>query len=313
MNRDSVIYVAGHRGLVGAALERALRRRGHERLVHRTHDELDLGDRRAVDAFFEAERPEYVFLAAALVGGIVANNTYPADFIRENLEVQLSVIDAAHRFGVRKLMFLGSACIYPKICAQPIKEEYLLTGPLEPTNAPYAIAKIAGISLCESYNRQYGTNFVSVMPTNLYGPGDRFDLQNSHVLPALLRRIHEARLAGAPSVAIWGTGKPRREFMHVDDMAAACLHLMDHYDSSQIINVGTGQDISIGDLARKIQALVGYEGRLEFDPSKPDGTPLRRLDISRLLATGWSPAIDLDAGLKQTYDWFLDNLGHLRN
>ncbi len=313
MNRDSVIYVAGHHGLVGAAIERVLRDRGFTRLVHRTHEELDLADRRAVDAFFDAERPEYVFLAAALVGGIVANNTYPADFIRENLEVQLSVIDAAYRFGVRKLMFLGSACIYPKICAQPIKEEYLLTGPLEPTNAPYAIAKIAGISLCESYNRQYGTNFVSVMPTNLYGSGDRFDLQNSHVLPALLRRIHEAKLAGAPSVTIWGTGTPRREFMHVDDMAGACVHLMDHYDSSEIINVGTGQDISIGELARKIQDLVGYEGRLEFDPSKPDGTPLRRLDISRLLATGWSPAIDLDSGLRLTYEWFLENIGHLRS
>ena len=312
MNRDSVIYVAGHRGLVGAALERALRGRGFERLVHRTHGELDLADRRAVDAFFAAERPEYVFLAAALVGGIVANSTYPADFIRNNLEVQLSVIDAAHRHKARKLMFLGSACIYPKVCPQPIKEEYLLTGPLEPSNAPYAIAKIAGISLCQSYRRQYGANFVSVMPTNLYGPGDRFDLQNSHVLPAILRRLHEARQSEAPSVTIWGTGTPRREFMHVDDLASACVHLMEHYDSPEIVNIGTGEDISIADLARKIQALVGYEGRLEFDPSKPDGTPLRRLDISRLLATGWAPTIGLDEGLMQTYDWYVANLGHLR-
>jgi GDP-L-fucose synthase len=312
VNRDSVIYVAGHRGLVGAALERTLSARGFERLVHRTHAELDLADRNAVNAFFDAERPEYVFLAAALVGGIVANSTYPAEFIRNNLEVELSVIDAAHRHGVRKLMFLGSACIYPKVCPQPIKEEYLLTGPLEPSNAPYAIAKIAGISLCQSYHRQYGANFVSVMPTNLYGPGDRFDLRNSHVLPAILRRLHEARQSGAPSVTIWGTGTPRREFMHVDDLASACVHLMEHYDSPEIVNIGTGEDISIADLARKIQALVGYDGRLEFDSSKPDGTPLRRLDISRLLATGWAPAIGLDEGLKQTYEWYLANVGHLR-
>ncbi|MDE3052286.1 MAG: GDP-L-fucose synthase [Gemmatimonadota bacterium] len=313
MNRDSVVYVAGHRGLVGAALERVLRARGFAHLVHRTHAELDLADRNAVNAFFAAEQPEYVFLAAALVGGIAANAAYPADFIRNNLEVQLSVIDAAYRHGVRKLMFLGSACIYPKLCPQPIREEYLLTGPLEPTNAPYAIAKIAGISLCQSYDRQYGANFVSVMPTNLYGPGDRFDLQNSHVLPALLRRLHEAKRAGVPSVTIWGTGTPRREFMHVDDMAGACVHLMEHYDSPEIINVGTGEDISIADLARRIQALVGYEGRLEFDPSKPDGTPLRRLDISRLLATGWTPSIGLDQGLDQTYRWYLENVGHLRS
>jgi GDP-L-fucose synthase len=313
MEHDSVVYVAGHQGLVGSALERELRARGYERLVHRTHAELDLADRRAVDAFFASEHPEYVFLAAALVGGINANNTYPADFIRNNLEVQLSVIDAAHRHGVRKLMFLGSACIYPRLCPQPIREEYLLSGPLEPTNAPYAIAKIAGISLCQSYDRQYGTNFISVMPTNLYGPGDRFDLQNSHVLPALLRRLHEAKQAGAPVVTIWGTGTPRREFLHVNDMASACVHLMECYDSPEIINIGTGEDISIGDLARKIRALVGYEGALEFDPSKPDGTPLRRLEVSRLLGTGWVPRISLDEGLRQTYAWYLKNVSRLRS
>lgn len=312
MEKGSKIYVAGHRGLVGSALERELLRLGYENLTRRTRQELDLRDRANVDAFFATERPEFVFLAAARVGGILANNTYPADFIRENLEVQLNVIDAAHRHGVRKLMFLGSACIYPKLAPQPIREEYLLTGPLEPTNAPYAIAKIAGISLCQSYNRQYGTRFISVMPTNLYGPGDTFDLQNSHVLPALMRRLDEGKRAGASKVTIWGSGSPRREFLHVDDMARACVHLMLHYESSEIINVGCGEDIAIGDLARTIQRLVGYEGVLEFDRSKPDGTPLRRLDISRLLATGWKPTISLEAGLASTYRWYCDNRSQLR-
>ncbi len=313
MDVDSKIYVAGHRGLVGSALERELARRGYGRLVHRTREELDLRDRARVDAFFDAERPEYVFLAAARVGGILANNTYPADFIRENLEVQLNVIDAAYRFGVRKLLFPGSACIYPKLAPQPIREEYLLTGPLEPTNEPYAIAKIAGISLCQAYNRQYGTNFISVMPTNLYGPGDSFDLRNSHVLPALLRRLDEARRDGTPRVTIWGTGTPRREFLHVDDMASACVHLMERYDSSEIVNVGCGEDVSIGELAEMIRRVVGYEGALDFDPSKPDGTPLRRLDVSRLFATGWKPAIRLEDGIRTTYRWFCDNRGHLRD
>ncbi len=312
MEKRSKIYVAGHRGLVGSALERELLRLGYDNLTRRTRQQLDLRDRAKVTAFFAEERPEFVFLAAARVGGILANNTYPADFIRENLEVQLHVIDAAHRYGVRKLMFLGSACIYPKLAPQPIREEYLLTGPLEPTNAPYAIAKIAGISLCQSYNRQYGTQFISVMPTNLYGPGDTFDLQNSHVLPALMRRLDEGKRTGAPQVTIWGSGSPRREFLHVDDMARACVHLMLHYDSSEIINVGCGEDIAIGDLAHKIQRLVGYEGMLEFDRSKPDGTPLRRLDISRLLATGWKPTISLDAGLESTYRWYCDNRSQLR-
>ncbi len=312
MERDSTIYVAGHRGLVGSALERQLRARGFERLVHRTHAELDLTDALAVEAFFAKEQPQYVFLAAARVGGIIANNTYPADFIRENLLVQLNVVEAAHRHRVRKLIFLGSACIYPKLAPQPIKEEHLLTGPLEPTNEPYAIAKIAGISLCQSYNRQFGTNYVSVMPTNLYGPGDTFNLQNSHVLPALLRRIDEAKQSRAPAVTIWGTGTPRREFLHVDDMARACIHLMEHYNSTAIINIGSGEDLSIRDLAERIQQLVGYHGRLDFDTSKPDGMPLRRLDISRLLATGWSPRIGLDEGLRQTYHWYAENRGHLR-
>jgi GDP-L-fucose synthase len=313
MEHNSKIFVAGHRGLVGSALVRTLRERGYERLVHRTREELDLRNRPAVDAFFADERPEYVFLAAARVGGILANNTYPADFIRENLEVQLNVIDAAYRAGVRKLLFPGSACIYPKLAPQPIREAYLLTGPLEPTNEPYALAKIAGISLCQSYNRQYGTNFISVMPTNLYGPGDSFDLQNSHVLPALLRRLDEARRDGTRNVTIWGTGTPRCEFLHVDDMASACVHLMECYDSSEIVNVGCGTDISIGELARMIQGIVGYEGTLDFDPSKPDGTPLRRLDVSRLFSTGWRPAITLEAGIGSTYRWYCDNRDHLRN
>lgn len=312
MERDSTIYVAGHRGLVGSALERQLRARGFERLVHRTHAELDLTDASAVEAFFAKEQPQYVFLAAARVGGIIANDTYPADFIRENLLVQLNVVESAHRHRVQKLIFLGSACIYPKLAPQPIKEEHLLTGPLEPTNEPYAIAKIAGISLCQSYNRQFGTNYVSVMPTNLYGPGDTFNLQNSHVLPALLRRIDEAKQSRAPAVTIWGTGTPRREFLHVDDMASACIHLMAHYNSTEIINIGSGEDLSIRDLAERIQQLVGYHGRLDFDTSKPDGMPLRRLDISRLLATGWSPRIGLGEGLRQTYQWYAENRGHLR-
>ena len=312
MDKDSKIYVAGHRGLVGSALERELHRAGFANLVHRTRSELDLQDRPAVEAFFARERPEYVFLAAARVGGILANNTYPADFIRENLDVQLNVIEAARRHDVRKLMFLGSACIYPKHAAQPIHEDALLAGPLEPTNAPYAIAKIAGISMCQSYNRQYGTRFVSVMPTNLYGPGDNFDLQNGHVLPALMRRIHEAKRDGVERVTIWGTGTPRREFLHVDDMARACVHLMRHYESSEIVNIGSGEDVAIGTLARMIQQLVGYPGDLVFDTSKPDGTPLRRLDVTRLLATGWRPTITLEAGLASTYRWYCDNIDHLR-
>ena len=313
MERTSRVYVAGHRGLVGSALVRELHRQGYERLICRTREQLDLIDRPAVDAFFAEERPEYVFMAAARVGGILANNTYPADFIRENLQVQVNVIDAAYRAGVKKLVFLGSVCIYPKVVPQPIREEYLLSGPLEPTNAPYAIAKIAGISMCQSYNRQFGTRYISLMPTNLYGPGDSFDLQNSHVLPALMRKFDEAKQLALPKVTVWGSGTPRREFLHVDDMASACVFLMEKYESSEIINVGCGEDISIGELATKIQRVVGYDGELEFDRSKPDGTPLRRLDVSRLTALGWAPKVSFEAGLRATYEWFRDNRHTLRS
>jgi GDP-L-fucose synthase len=305
MNTDSKIYVAGHRGLVGSALVRALRRHGHERVVSRARAEMDLEDRASVLEFFQRERPEYVFLAAARVGGILANDTYPADFIRSNLAIQLNVIEAAHRAGVEKLMFLGSSCIYPKFAPQPMKEAHLLTGELEPTNEPYAIAKIAGIKLCQSYNRQYGTNYVSVMPTNLYGPGDNFDLQSSHVLPALLRKFHEAREAGASSVVVWGSGAARREFLHVDDMAEACLFLMERYDSSEIVNVGCGEDVSIGELAGLIREVVGYDGEIVYDRSKPDGTPRKLLDVSRLRELGWSPRITLADGVRDTYEWYL--------
>jgi GDP-L-fucose synthase len=307
MNRDSKIYVAGHRGLVGSALVRRLEALGYGNLVYRTRSEMDLEDPRAVREFFEEERPDYVFLAAAKVGGIWANDTYPADFIRSNLVIQLNVVDAAWRTGVEKLVFLGSSCIYPKHAPQPMKEEYLLSGMLEPTNEPYAVAKIAGIKLCQSYNRQYGTRFVSVMPTNLYGPGDNFDLKTSHVLPALLRKFHEARLQGAPEVVVWGSGQPRREFMHVDDMADACVFVMRNYDSSEIINIGCGQDVSIAEAAERVRETVGYEGRIVFDPSYPDGTPRKLLDVSRLNELGWSPSIPLERGLADTYAWFLEH------
>jgi GDP-L-fucose synthase len=305
MNTESKIYVAGHRGLVGSALVRALRRHGYERVVSRTRAEMDLEDQASVQEFFQRERPEYVFLAAARVGGILANDTYPADFIRSNLAIQLNVIEAAYRAGVEKLMFLGSSCIYPKFAPQPMKEAHLLTGELEPTNEPYAIAKIAGIKLCQSYNRQYGTNYVAVMPTNLYGPGDNFDLQSSHVLPALLRKFHEAREAGASSVVVWGSGAARREFLHVDDMAEACLFLMERYDSSEIVNVGCGEDVSIGELAGLIREVVGYDGEIVYDRSKPDGTPRKLLDVSRLRELGWSPRITLADGVRDTYEWYL--------
>jgi GDP-L-fucose synthase len=259
--------------------------------------------------FFEAEKPDYVFLAAAIVGGIHANSTYPADFIRSNLVIQLNVIEAAYRAKVKKLLFLGSSCIYPRLAPQPMKEEHLLSGPLEPTNEPYAVAKIAGIKLCQSYNRQYGTNYISVMPTNLYGPNDNFDPQNSHVLPGLLRRFHKAKLAKAPSVTLWGTGTPRREFLHADDMADACIHLMKTHDSSEIVNIGCGEDISIAELAELIKSTVGYEGKLVFDTSKPDGPPRKLLDISRLRAAGWSPKIALKDGLAATYRWYAENAG----
>lgn len=301
MNVDSKIYVAGHRGLVGSALLRMLKRKGFANLVTRTSAELDLRDREAVELFFASEDIDYVFLAAAKVGGIVANHAYPASFIHDNLLIQNHVIDASYRYGIKKLLFLGSTCIYPKLAPQPLKEEYLLTGPLEPTNEPYAIAKIAGITMCQSYNRQYGTSFISVMPTNLYGPNDNYDPETSHVLPALLRKIHEAKEKGLPEVEIWGSGTPRREFLHADDLADACLFLMEHYDSSDIVNIGWGEDISIRELAGAIAGIVGYEGRFVYDASRPDGTPRKLVDVSKLTGLGWKASIPLAQGLASTY------------
>jgi len=312
MSPGDRIFVAGHRGLVGSAIVRRLRAAGYEQLLLRTRQELDLTDTAAVRSFFDAERPDYVFLAAARVGGILANNTFPADFIRENLAIQLNVIDAAYRAGVRKLLFLGSSCIYPKYAPQPIKEEYLLTGALEPTNEAYAIAKIAGIKQCQAYHRQYGAKFISVMPTNLYGPGDNFDLETSHVLPALIRKFHEAKTTGAHEVTIWGTGKPRREFLYVDDLADACIFLMQNYDSPEIINVGTGKDISILELAHLVADVVGYSGEIVRDESKPDGTPRKLLDVSRITALGWKPKVSLREGIERTYAWYLENPGAVR-
>ena len=308
MNHGDKIYVAGHRGLVGSAILRRLQAGGHENLLYRTRDELDLTDLRAVEDFFATEKPEYVFLAAAKVGGILANATYPADFLRDNLAIELNVIEAAHRHGVEKLLFLGSSCIYPKFASQPMKEEYLLTGALEPTNEAYAVAKIAGIELCKAYNAQHGTNFISAMPTNLYGPGDNFDLETSHVLPALVRKFHEAKQDGEPTVTVWGTGAPRREFLHVDDLADACVHLMDVYVGSEPINVGVGEDVSIARLAGLISEAVGYEGEIVYDTSKPDGTPRKLLDVSRLHGFGWQAKIPLRDGIEQTYAWYLDSL-----
>lgn len=312
MDKGSKIYVAGHRGLVGSAILRKLRAEGYTNLVTRTRQELDLRDQAAVNRFFEEERPEYVFLAAAKVGGILANSTYPADFIRDNLLIQTHVIDAAYRYGVKKLLFLGSSCIYPKHAPQPMKEEHLLTGPLEPTNEAYAVAKIAGIKMCQAYRRQYGFNAISLMPTNLYGPGDNFDLQTSHVLPALIRKFHEAKEEGRKEVVVWGTGTPRREFLHVDDLADAALFLMKHYESEEIINVGVGEDISIRELAELIARIVGFEGEIVYDTTKPDGTPRKLLDTSRLFAHGWRPKIPLEEGIRQTYRWFLEHRAEVR-
>jgi len=304
LERTSRVFVAGHRGLVGSAIVRRLQADGFTNLVQRTHAELDLTDRAAVDRFFAAERPEYVFLAAARVGGIHANNSRPAEFIFSNLAIQTNVIDAAWRAGVTKLEFLGSSCIYPRDAPQPIREEYLLTGPLEPTNEPYAVAKIAGIRTMQAYTKQYGFRGISLMPTNLYGPGDNFDLNNSHVLPALIRKVHDARTTGAPSVTVWGTGTPRREFLHVDDLAAAAVFLMQHYESPEIVNVGTGADVSISELVEMVCRVVGYRGQVVYDTSRPDGTPRKLLDISRLTALGWKPAIGLEDGIRQTYLWY---------
>ena len=302
---DARVFVAGHRGLVGSAIVRALAAAGYTRVLTAPRAELDLQDAGAVDAYFSRVRPEYVYLAAAKVGGILANSTQPVEFLRSNLLVQQAVVDAAHRHGVRKLLFLGSSCIYPKFAEQPIREEALLTGALEPTNEAYAVAKIAGIKLCQAYRREYGSAFISAMPTNLYGPGDNFDLASSHVLPALIRKFHEARVAGAPAVTVWGTGRVRREFLHVDDMARACLFLMDRYDDERIINVGTGVDLTIAEAAESVRRAVGYEGEVVFDASKPDGTPRKLLDVSRLRALGWSPAIAFERGIADTYAWYV--------
>jgi GDP-L-fucose synthase len=312
MNSSERIFVAGHRGLVGSALVRRLRQDGFHNLLLQTSAQLDLRNQAAVNEFFAAQRPDRVFLAAARVGGIFANDSAPAQFLADNLQIQTNVIDAAYRNGTRKLLFLGSSCIYPKHAAQPMAEDCLLTGPLEPTNEWYAIAKIAGLKMCQAYRRQYGFNAISAMPTNLYGPGDNFDLCHSHVLPALVRRFHEAKEARQPEVTIWGTGTPRREFLHVDDLAAACVFLMRTYEGETALNVGWGKDIAIAELAALIGETVGYTGRLTFDTSKPDGTPRKLLDVSRLSALGWSAGISLRDGLASTYQWFLANRNTLR-
>ena len=312
MDKGAKIYVAGHRGLVGSAIIRRLQRAGYANLVFRTSRELDLREQQAVREFFAAEKPEYVILAAAKVGGILANDSYPAEFIYDNLMMEANVIDSSYRHGVKKLLALGSTCIYPKMAPQPLKEESLLTGPLEPTNEWYAVAKIAGIKLCQAYQRQYGCRFIAAMPTNLYGPGDNFDLEKSHVLPAMIRKFHEAKLSGAETVTLWGTGSPRREFLHVDDMADACLFLMQHYDDPEIINIGVGQDIPIAELAEIVRGVVGFEGRIEYDSSKPDGTPRKLVDTSKINALGWKARIGLREGIEQTYRWFLEHVGELR-
>ncbi len=311
-HKSDKIYVAGHRGLVGSAIIRNLENNGYNNLLLRTSKELDLTSQADVNRFFEAEKPDYVFLAAAKVGGIHANDTYPADFIRVNLQIQTNVIDAAYRNGTKKLLFLGSSCIYPKLAPQPMKEEHLLTGELEPTNEWYAIAKIAGIKMCQAYKKQYGFNAISLMPTNLYGPGDNFNLANSHVMPALIRKFHDAKEQNKESVEVWGTGTPKREFLHVDDMADATVYLMNNYDGEQFVNVGVGNDVSIRELAETVKDTVGFEGELKFDSSKPDGTPRKLLDVTKLKKAGWQAKINLKEGVKMTYQWFLDNEDNYR-
>ncbi|PWN56148.1 GDP-L-fucose synthase [Abyssibacter profundi] len=313
MNPESKIYVAGHRGLAGSAIVRALKRKGYNNLITRTHSELDLTDQLAVQAFFEAEQPTHVILAAAKVGGIHANDTYPAEFIRDNLAIQTNVIHSAWQSGVDKLVFLGSSCIYPKFAEQPMREDSLLTGPLEPTNEWYAIAKIAGIKMCQAYRKQYGFDAISLMPTNLYGPGDNFNLENSHVLPALLRKFHEAKLNHDPQVVMWGTGSPKREFLHVDDLGDAVVHLTEHYSDSDIVNVGVGTDVSIRELAELVKNVVGYEGDIVNDTSKPDGTPRKLMNVDRLSELGWSAGISLKQGVENTYEWFLQNKDSYRS
>jgi GDP-L-fucose synthase len=308
IGRDARIYVAGHRGLVGSAIMRRLRDAGFTSLLAATHEQVDLRDQAAVNYWFKANRPEYVYLVAGTVGGILANSTRPAEFIYDNLMIHATVVHAAHLFGTRKLLYLGSSCIYPRECPQPMQEESLLSGALEATNEPYAIAKIAGIKLCQAYRRQYGSRFISAMPTNLYGPNDNFSLESSHVLPALIRKFHEARVSGAPEVTVWGTGSPRREFLHVDDLARACLFLMERYDDPVHINVGTGEDLSIRELAETVRDIVHPEAELVFDASKPDGTPRKLLDVGRLHRLGWHHTTSLRTGVEQTYAWFVDQL-----
>lgn len=312
MDTQSKVFVAGYNGLVGSAIVRALEAKGYRNLLLRSSRELDLRNQAAVDAFFAIEKPDYVFLAAAKVGGIQANNTYRAEFLYDNLMIEANIIHSAYRHRTRKLLFLGSSCIYPKLCPQPMKEEYLLTGFLEPTNEPYAIAKIAGLKLCENYCRQYGVNFFSAMPTNLYGINDNFDLANSHVLPALMRKFHEAKVNGDPTVTVWGTGTPLREFLYVDDLADALIFLMQNYSETDFVNVGTGQEVSIKDLALAIKTVVGYEGELVFDTTKPDGTPRKLLDVSRLEAAGWKAKTDLKTGIEKTYAWYLEHQDSIR-
>ncbi|KKT42788.1 MAG: GDP-fucose synthetase [Microgenomates group bacterium GW2011_GWC1_44_37] len=308
MKKDAKIFVAGGQsGLVGTAIVRALMKNGYTNIITRKRSELDLESSVQVEKFFEKEKPEYVFLAAALVGGIMANKTRKADFIYDNLQIQNNVIHASWKNKVKKLMFLGSSCIYPKLAKQPIKESYLLTGSLEETNDAYAISKIAGIKMCQSYNEQYGTNFISVMPTNLYGPHDNFDLNSSHVLPALIRKFHDAKIGNKKEVVLWGTGNVYREFLYVDDMADACVYLMEHYDSSEIINIGTGVDLKIKELAQIIKKIVGFKGKIVWDSTKPDGTPKKLLDVSRLLSLGWKPQMELEKGIGIEYDWFINN------
>ena len=309
MDKDSKIYVAGHRGLVGSAIKRRLESDGYNNLIVRTHMELDLTNQQSVNDFFETEKPDHVFLAAAKVGGIMANSTYPADFIYENLMIEANVIHAAYTCGVKKLLFLGSSCIYPKLAPQPLKEEYLLTGELECTNEAYAIAKIAGIRMCKHYNEQYGVNFMSVMPTNLYGPNDNFDLATSHVLPALIRKFHEAKVNREPEVVVWGTGSPRREFLHVDDMADACVYLMQNFDAADVgefVNIGVGEDITIRELAELIGDVVGFEGEIRYDISKPDGTPQKLLYVERMTGLGWKAKVSLRDGIEGVYGWYVD-------
>ena len=306
MVKSSKIYVAGHDGLVGSAIVRKLKDSGYENLVFRTYEELDLERQERVESFFDQERPEYVFLAAAKVGGIWSNSQFPAEFIYSNLVIETNIIHSSYLYEAKKLLFLGSSCIYPKHAPQPMKEEYLLSGYLEPTNEPYAVAKIAGIRMCQSYNRQYGTRYISVMPTNLYGPGDNFDLKTSHVLPALIRKFHEAKMGGDKSVEVWGTGAPRREFLYVDDLADACLYLMNNYNGDNIINVGVGRDQSIRELAEMVGEVVGFKGDLRLDHTKPDGTPIKLLDVSKLTALGWQAHTPLAEGINKAYQWYLE-------